>query len=287
MKLFVDLIRPAGAQRLAVFLHGILGSGQNLRTVARRFTERCPGWAAAVVDLRGHGRSLALDERPATIDTVAADLLETLAGGELPVAAIIGHSFGGKVAIEVARRAPAPGPLAHLVVMDSLPGARPDHRGSEAIDEVLRALDAAPGPFASREAFVAAIHAQGPSVPIAQWLATSVKRDEHGAFRFALDLTFIRAVLADYFARDLWSVIDAPPQGLSVHLILGGSSPVFGADDRARAEALAARAVITIDVLPTGHWVHAEDPDGVVRALSERLGERGSTDGATDGTVAS
>lgn len=278
MQLFVDLIAPSGADRLAVFLHGILGSGQNLRTVARRFTERAPGWAAAVVDLRGHGRSLSMDDRPPTIDTVATDLIDTLATNAIPVAAIVGHSFGGKVAIEVARRSSG-GALRHLVVMDSLPGARPDHRGSESIDEVLRALEAAPGPFESREAFVAAIHAQGPNVPIAQWLATSVKRDDAGAFRFALDLDFIRAVLSDYFARDLWPTIEAPPPGVAVHLILGERSPVFGAGDRARADALAARGQLTIDVLPTGHWVHAEDPDGVVRLLSRRLAGAESTNG--------
>jgi len=267
--LFVDRIAPAGASQQAVLLHGILGSGQNLRTVARRFTESAPGWAAAVIDLRGHGRSMDLDHRPATLATVADDVIETLAHEALPVAALVGHSFGGKVALEVASRGLLP--LKHLVVMDSLPGARPDRHGSESIEQVLGALDAEPGPFASRDAFVDAMVARGLSKPIGQWLATSSRRGDDGTFRFGIDLSYVRAVLGDYFARDLWSVLQAPPVGLHGHLVIGDRSQVFGPEDRARAVALASRGVLTLDVLNTGHWLHAEDPEGVVAVLANRL----------------
>lgn len=270
MQLFVDRITPEGADREAVFLHGILGSGQNLRTVARRFTESCPGWGAAVVDLRGHGRSMDIDAAPATLATCAADLLQTLKIAPLRTGAIIGHSFGGKVAIELVART-AEQPIDHLVVIDSLPGARPDHRGSESIKEVLRALDAAPGPFESRNAFTAEMERLGLSKPIAQWLGTSVRRLEDGTFRFGIDLSFVRAVLADYFTHDDWATLESPPAGTRPHLLIGGRSSVFSAEDRARAEALAARGVLTVDVLETGHWVHAEAPEAVVSVLAHRL----------------
>jgi pimeloyl-ACP methyl ester carboxylesterase len=269
VELFVDRIAPSGADKMAVLLHGILGSGQNLRTVARRFTESAEGWAAAVIDLRGHGRSMALDDRPANLATVADDLIETLAHEGLPVAALIGHSFGGKVALEAASRSVLP--LSHLVVMDSLPGARPDRHGSESIEQVLGALEAEPGPFASRDAFVDVMIARGLTKPIGQWLATSLRRQDDGAFRFGIDLGYVRAVLGDYFARDLWPVLESPPAGLRGHLLIGDRSQVFGPADRARAIALASRGILTLDVLDTGHWVHAEDPEGVVRALANRL----------------
>lgn len=271
VQLFVDRIAPEGVGRMAVLLHGILGSGQNLRTVARRFTESAPGWAAAVIDLRGHGRSMTMDERPATLATVADDLLETLASESLPVAALIGHSFGGKVALEAASRGVLP--LEHLVVMDSLPGDRPDRHGSESIEQVLGALEAEGGPFASRGAFVERMVARELSKPIGQWLATSLRRGDDGTFRFGIDLGYVRSVLADYFARDLWSVLEAPPQGRRGHLLIGERSQVFGPEDRARAVALASRGLLTLDVLDTGHWVHAEDPEGVVRVLAHRLND--------------
>ena len=41
----------------AVFLHGILGSGQNLRTFARKVARGAPGARCVLVDLRCHGNS--------------------------------------------------------------------------------------------------------------------------------------------------------------------------------------------------------------------------------------
>jgi esterase len=284
--LFVDRIarKEGPAERRAVFLHGILGSGQNLRTVARRFTELCPGWDAAVVDLRGHGRSVPIGAGAPTIATVAADVLETLGGEPVPVAAVIGHSFGGKVALEVARRWGPGGtargdgrvlPLDHVVVMDSLPGARPTRHGSESIAQVLETLDALAHPFPDRNAFVAAVEARGHGKPIAQWLATSLKRQDDGTFLFGVDLAFVREVLGDYFALDLWPLLEDAPEtgGLSgVHLVIGGRSTVFLPPDRARASELERRGRLTVDVLDAGHWLHAEDPESVIAVLARRIG---------------
>ncbi len=286
MQLFVDRIarKEGSAERRAVFLHGILGSGQNLRTVARRFTELCPGWDAAVVDLRGHGRSVPVGEGPATIETVASDVIESLGREPVPVAAVIGHSFGGKVALEAARRWGPGGtarsdgsvlPLEHVVVMDSLPGARPTRHGSESIAQVLETLDALGRPFPDRNAFVAAVEARGHGKPIAQWLGTSLKRQEDGTFVFGIDLAFVREVLGDYFELDYWPLLEAAPEagGLSgVHLVIGARSTVFLPPDRDRASALEARGRLTVDVLDAGHWLHAEDPESVIAVLGRRIG---------------
>lgn len=273
MQLFVDRIVPPGRRKVAVLLHGILGSGMNLRTVARRFTEACPDWGAAVVDLRGHGRSRPIGPGAPTLETVAADLLETLAAEPVPVAALVGHSFGGKVALEAARRWPSP--LEHVVVMDSLPGTRPSRQGSESIEQVLETLDALAQPFRDRNAFVDAVQARGHDKAIAQWLATSLVRQEDGTYVFGIDLSFVRAVLADYFELDYWSLLEAPTDGgglAGVHLVIGTKSRVFGEADWRRARELEARERLTVDPIEAGHWVHAEDPEGVVRILARRIG---------------
>ena len=52
-----------------LFLHGILGSGANWRTIAKRFIGARPRWGAVLVDLRMHGASRELaPPRPRAAD---------------------------------------------------------------------------------------------------------------------------------------------------------------------------------------------------------------------------
>ena len=84
--------------REVVLLHGFLGSGQNLRGLARRWGERAPG-RFLFPDLRGHGTS-----PPLTADSdlaqLAADVMATAAAaGFTPPLTLVGHSLGGRVAL--------------------------------------------------------------------------------------------------------------------------------------------------------------------------------------------
>ncbi len=259
-----DTIDAPGAEQVAVFLHGILGSGQNLRTLARRFVTARPGWSAWLVDLRGHGSSPKRSPEP-SLAAAARDVLDLTRSSALPIGAIIGHSFGGKVALEMVRQGLVPD---HVVVLDSIPGPRLDARGSESTLEVIEMLERLPETFASREEFVAAVVAAGQARPLAQWLAISLERAPSG-YGFGPDLGEIRALLTSYFEADLWPVIESPPERSRIHLVIGDRSPVWSAEDRARALALATERV-TVDVLPAGHWIHVEDPEGVLRVMLQR-----------------
>ena len=270
MVLAHEFVTAAGARptRSLILLHGILGSGQNLRTLARRFVEAHPEWTGVLVDLRRHGRSLETsgdDSLQGAADDVDA-LARTLA---LPPDGVVGHSFGGKVAL--AWLGTGRSSLKHVVVIDSNPGPRPDARGSEGtlavVDDLASLAHAA---FESRDAFIAALAARGHARPIAQWLAQSLRRDDDG-WRFGPPIAAIRALLASYFAADLWHVLEAPPGGASVHLVVGERSKVLDTEDRNRANALAGPRV-TVDFLPTDHWVHVEDLEGLLEVLGRRLG---------------
>lgn len=267
-----DVVIAAGAapERSFLLLHGILGSGANLRTIARRFVAERPRWAAVLVDLRRHGASLDV-AGPDTLEQAAVDVAELARSLALPAGAVLGHSFGGKVALQWLAAAREQARLEHVHVIDSNPGARPDARGSEGTLRVVDVLDALPYPFESREAFVQAVLAQDPRPTLAQWLAMSLRREGDG-WRFGPPLASIRALLASYFAADLWPVVESPPEGTQVHLVIGDRSTVLDAADRARASEIAAQlpARVTVDVLPTDHWVHAEDPDGLLRVLLAR-----------------
>lgn len=266
-----DVLTAPGAtpERSFFFLHGILGSGTNLRTIARRFVTERPRWAAVLVDLRRHGRSLEV-EGPDTLAQAAADVAALARSLPTPARAVLGHSFGGKVALEWLAKEGEGTALEHVVVVDSNPGPRPDARGSEGTLAVVDMLDSLPYPFASRDAFVQAVLERDPRPTLAAWLAMSLRREDDG-LRFGPPIASIRALLASYFAEDLWPVVEAPPAAARVHLVIGERSSVLDEADRARADAATRSGRVTVERLPTDHWVHTEDPDGLVRVLLDRV----------------
>ena len=182
------------------------------------------------------------------------------------VEGILGHSFGGKVAIECAKSLRE---LAHLFVVDSTPGARLDYRGSSGVREIVELLRELPESFPDRNSFTSWAEERGVSRPTAMWLAMNVRQDADGRFVFRVDIASIRAMMGDYFKVDLWPVIEDPAYLMTTHLIAGGKSEVIDADDRARAER-APRA--TIDVIrDAGHWVHVDAPDELRQLVLDYL----------------
>jgi esterase len=263
------LVAPEGPppRRWILFLHGILGSGANWRGFAKSLLGACPGWGAALVDLRMHGASQGLPP-PHTVRAAAADLASIELPG--PLGAVVGHSFGGKVALAYA--ATAPRGLGRVWVLDASPSARPEGRGSEGTLRVVAFLEQMAFPLPSRQAFLDAVVGAGFELPLAQWLAMNLKATDDG-FRLRVDLGAIRSMLDDYLALDLWGVLEAPPEGVDLHLVLGGRSNVFSPDDLARAGALRRGGRVGLSVLPeAGHWVHVDDPQGLFAIIAPALG---------------
>lgn len=111
-----------------VCLHGVTGHGERFRRLAE---ERWTGYRVVAPDLRGHGRSGW--EPPWSLPTQVADLLETADALGIERADWIGHSWGGRIVLELAaahperiRRAvlldpaiqPLPGPSLHLAEVE-------------------------------------------------------------------------------------------------------------------------------------------------------------------------
>lgn len=244
--------------RWVVVLHGILGTKTNWRAIARRVIAEHPTWGALLVDLRNHGESSRGFAPPHTLDAAAADVARTAASQGLVVDAMVGHSYGGKVALAYARR--VAGDLGRLVVVDSLPGARPDGRGSESTLRIVDRLRALRGPFARREDLMDAIVADGHSADVAAWLAMNLDRGDAG-WTLRIDPDAIHAMLDDYFARDLWPVVESPPGRVVIDVVIGEKSTVFDPADVERARLAVARNPDRVHlhiVEDAGHWVHVD-----------------------------
>ncbi|WP_434043865.1 MULTISPECIES: alpha/beta fold hydrolase [Sorangium] len=268
--------------RWMLVLHGIFGSGANWRTFVRRLVEAQAAGAAArpwgfiLVDLRAHGMSQG-PPAPHTIAAAADDLLRLGDRLGLDVRGVMGHSFGGKVALAYLERRPEG--LERGFILDADPSASSAGESGSESPGVLELLRAIPQPIASREAFLEAVQAAGLSRGIAEWLAMNVRREGDG-FRVRLDLDVLNALLADYFASDLWHVLEDPPASAGggaeerrIHVVLGGRSASISPASRARFEALAARAPwVSVHVLPTaGHWLHVDDPEGLFEVIRSAL----------------
>jgi pimeloyl-ACP methyl ester carboxylesterase len=248
-----------------LFLHGILGSGANLRSLALQLVQRVPGLVVALVDLRGHGRS-EHGSAPHTVAQCAADLSELERSLEFEVAGVVGHSFGGKVALAFHALRPA---LARVVLLDSAPFARPERAGSEQTMAIIALLERAPPNFATRAEFLAFVQQDGHSRAIADWLAMNLTREGSG-FRLRLDLAQIRALLDDYFTLDLWPVVERC--AAQVDMLIAGRSEVYAPSDITSAESLSRASAGRVHVhhLPeAGHWLHVDDPEAVLRVLTE------------------
>jgi lipase len=105
---------PAGPARI-LGVHGLTGHGQRWETLANR---HLPEFGVLAPDLLGHGRSSR--DAPWTIDANVAALAALLeANGSAPVT-VVGHSFGGAIALALA--AARPDLVAGLVLLDPAVG---------------------------------------------------------------------------------------------------------------------------------------------------------------------
>ncbi len=260
---------PAQGDRrqVAVLVHGIWGSARNLRTLAVALVEAAPNWTILAVDLRNHGDSRAAPP-PHTLDASADDVLRLCQHHGMQPRAVIGHSFGGKVAMALAQQhLPA---LKYLAVLDTLPHLRADQDASaSSARQMVAILQTVPQPLAARTDVIAHLRHAGCSEQVCQWMTTNLEPGTDG-YRWKFDLAGVDAMLNSYFATDSWPLLRDPPAALTIDVVRAGQSPLW------TSEVLASFArlppAVRLHVLPNaGHWLHVDDLDGVVAIVGHGL----------------
>lgn len=251
-----------GAERWIYMLHGIYGAGRNWATIARRLAEARPEWGAVLVDLRLHGHSQGFAP-PHTLAACAHDIRVLAETISRPAAAVLGHSFGGKVALMTA---PAMHP-AQVWVIDSTPSRRTPGGSGYRMLQLLKRL---PPEFADRNELIAALEGGGFAPPVAHWMATNlVARGDVYTWRF--DLRALEALLDDFFRRDLWDVVESPPAGTEIRFVRASESDVMTDAEAQRVRALGPGLPSSLIELHGGHWLHVDNPDGLLETLVDGL----------------
>lgn len=260
----VQEVRHEGASpdRWLIVLHGIYGAGRNWGSVARAVVERRPEWGVLLVDLRQHGGSRGVSG-PHTLEAAAGDLTDIDAPG--PVHAVLGHSFGGKVALLYARDQPS---VEQAWIVDSTPDSREPSGSAWAMLRILRTM---PDRFEERDEAVEALVAEGVSRPIALWMTTNLEHTD-GGYEWRIDFDDMEALLRDFFQADLWDGVENPREGLDLHFIRATESSILDDDARARLRGAAeATGRVWLHEVDGGHWLNADNPDALVELLVGEL----------------
>jgi pimeloyl-ACP methyl ester carboxylesterase len=181
---------------------------------------------------------------------------------------IIGHSFGGKVALMFA--ALFPGRARQLWMLDSNPKAQTPGNDHEIL-RMLEALRHTHTPASERASVVKELMAQGLSSGVAHWLETNLVRDAQG-FVWRFDLAALQALMLDYFQVDLWPLLKAPPIHSELHLVVAEQSDRFDTETRAQLQAIATAGALRLHTVPNaGHWLHVDNPTFVTELLATGL----------------
>jgi pimeloyl-ACP methyl ester carboxylesterase len=257
----------ASPSQWLLLTHGIYGAGMNWRSIARAVTDQRRDWGVLLVDLRHHGHSTG-GEPPDTIAACANDLsvLVNDHSAELPVRAIAGHSFGGKVVL-AARAAIAP---RQTWMLDSSPSPRPDAAidPTNTVARVLALMESMPPVWTKRDDFISAVTAAGFDLGLARWLAMNVVPGPDGVLRNRLELGAIRAMLDDYYATDLWPALEAPTPG-DVHVVAASTGSALSAADQGRLAASPPH--VHVHPVTAGHWLHIDAPAAVIALFAANL----------------
>jgi esterase len=253
------------ATQVLYVLHGIFGAGRNWSSVIRRFVRSSPEWNARLIDLRQHGDSRGFNA-PHTIAAAAHDLEELAQHLNEHPAAVLGHSFGGKVALQYARAHGSE--LQQLWVIDSTPEARtPDGSAWE----MLGLIRGAPREFKSRDQLTDFLTGSGVARPTAQWMATNLE-NRNGVYVWRFDFDAMEELLRDFFAEDMWDVLESPPASVEIHIVKANQSSVLSPAAVSRIEELSKQnGRVFLHQVAGGHWVNAENPEALLNLLIKHL----------------
>ena len=238
-----------------IILHGLLGAHGNWHTLSRTtFSDHATVYA---VDQRNHGRS----PHAETIDYphMAADLKTFIERHDLAGATVLGHSMGGKTAMEAALR--YPDLINKLIVVDIAPRAyTPSH---QALINALRSID--PAHYDSRSEIDDALSDAVPSWPIRQFLLKNLDYED-GTYRW---LPNLQAIDAHYDAL-VGSVEAAGTYAQPTLFVRGSRSNYVSDSDWPRIQERFPSATLAT-ISEAGHWVHADAPDALSDAVVRLL----------------
>jgi len=238
-----------------LLLHGLLGSHQNLLPASRRFAEHFQVFA---IDQRNHGHSPHHDDM--NYPAMADDIARFMDRHALGAAHVLGHSMGGKTAMQFALN--HADRVRKLIVVDMAPRVYGPRFAK--LLEALRELH--PERFKTRHEADLALAPKVPEEMLRQFLLKNLMPGESGGYKWRINVEAI-AHNYDHLRQSVHGGAAFPGETL---FLLGGKSDYVTAEDRITIRQLFPQAAFEV-IEGAGHWVHAEKPVEFAQAVLQYL----------------
>ncbi|MDP6210586.1 MAG: alpha/beta fold hydrolase [SAR324 cluster bacterium] len=239
-----------------VVLHGLFGSGKNWRSFAGSLEEDFQVWT---LDARNHGDSPHADSM--SYQQMAEDVVRFFDENELENVILLGHSMGGKTAMQLTLQ--FPDRIAALIVVDIAPVCY-DHQQKQ-----LKLIEAMQGLHLeaemSRSDIEKKLALKIPEKRLLSFLMTNLYR-QNGQFQWRIGLEQIAAgmpYLLNY--PEVNSVFEGP-----VQFIGGENSAYLKFEYHALIRKKFPESRITM-LKNCGHWLHIEQPAAFQKTVNEFL----------------
>lgn len=241
--------RKMGQGAPLVLLHGLFGSLENMGSLARLLSENHKVYS---VDLPDHGRSPHL--QTGGLREYAEQLGSWLDAEGLETVDLVGHSLGGKVAMEWALMAPQR--VHRLVALDVSPvGYHERH------SQIFTGLKAVHPPSLSRRSQAdELLCGYVTEAAVRTFLLKNLIKTDKG-YRWRLNLAGLEKAYPNLIAANCDGRFDGP-----VLFLKGGSSDYIMPSHKNAVTERFPLAELKI-VSDTGHWLHAENAELVARLI--------------------
>lgn len=245
MKKSLLKVSVKGSGEPLILLHGLFGSADNLRRVALTLEDDYQVWR---VDLRNHGESFHSDQMDYI--RMVDDLYTLMQANNIQQAHLLGHSMGGKAAMQFALNFPEK--VHSLLVADIAPVQYQAHH--HAILQGLTSVN---------------LHAVQNRKMADQQLASYIKESSVRQFLLkSLDLSdksqakwkFNLAAIIENYTNILDGCYSEQPFTGRTLFIAGGNSDYIKPEYRAQTMMLFPNAQLKI-IPDASHWLHAEKPE--------------------------
>ncbi|SDB57527.1 Pimeloyl-ACP methyl ester carboxylesterase [Flavobacteriaceae bacterium MAR_2010_188] len=229
-----------------IILHGFLGMGDNLKTLAQKISES--NFEVHILDARNHGRSF--HDQEFSYEVMAQDVLNYVNEKSLNPAIVLGHSMGGKTAMTFATE--NPDKVEKLIVADIAPRYYPVHH-----DAILQGLFELENQKLNNRSEADEILAQFvPDFGTRQFLLKNLYWTKEKTLSLRLNLGVLTEQVSEVGEPLSPSAVYNKP----TLFIKGDRSEYVSENDKADIKRHFPKAVIE-SVSKAGHWLHVENAE--------------------------